>query len=234
MTVQQSPLPPSLVHLGIIMDGNGRWARAQNKPRTYGHYNGAKAVREAVVGCIENRIQYLTLYGFSTENWRRPKTEIFDLMSLLRKYLRSEIAELHQQGVRLRVIGQRARLDADIVELIEAAEALTAGNTTLTLTLALSYGGRQEIIDAVAKLIAAGQAIEEQSISQALYAPDIPEPDLILRTSGEMRLSNFLLWQAAYSELMVIDTLWPDFRAAHIAEAAAAFGQRVRRFGAVA
>jgi undecaprenyl diphosphate synthase len=227
-------------HLAIIMDGNGRWARARGRPRTYGHYAGVNAVREAIRGAKDANLQYLTLYSFSTENWRRPDAEIFDLMGLLRRYLRSEIAELHQNNIRLKVIGERERLPADIIELIASSEALTAGNTALTLVLALSYGGRQEIIraartlaDLAAKGLLGSDAITADSFGAFLQTSGIPDPDIILRTSGEQRLSNFLLWQGAYAELVFIEKYWPDFTASDIADAVAEFQQRERRYGAV-
>jgi undecaprenyl diphosphate synthase len=227
-------------HLAIIMDGNGRWARARGRPRTYGHYAGANAVREAIQGAKDAGLKYLTLYSFSTENWRRPEAEVNDLMGLLRRYLRSEIAELHQNNIRLKVIGERERLSPDILQLIESAEALTAANTTLTLTIALSYGGRQEIVRAartLAELAAKGlldpEGITADSFPAFLQTSGIPDPDIILRTSGEQRISNFLLWQGAYAELVFIDKYWPDFTAADVAHAVAEFHQRERRYGAV-
>jgi undecaprenyl diphosphate synthase len=227
-------------HLAIIMDGNGRWARARGRPRTYGHYAGVNAVREAIRGAVDAGLTYLTLYSFSTENWRRPEGEISDLMGLLRRYLRSEIAELHQNSIRLKVIGERERLSPDILQLIESSEALTASNTALTLVLALSYGGRQEIVRAartLADLAARGlldpAGITADSFGAFLQTAGIPDPDIILRTSGEQRLSNFLLWQGAYAELVFVDKYWPDFTAADVAEAVAEFHQRERRYGAV-
>lgn len=232
---------PNPVHVAIIMDGNGRWARARGLPRVAGHKRGAEAVRRTVRSAGELGIGYLTLYGFSSENWKRPLAEIDDLMGLLRLYLRSEIAELHENNVRLRVIGNRARLAKDIVALIEHAEAQTGGNTGLTLTIALSYGGREEILaaaralalDATAGRIAA-EAIDEAALEARLNTVGIPDPDLMIRTSGELRLSNFLLWQSAYAELLFIDTLWPDFGKEHLEQAIEEFRRRDRRYGAVA
>ncbi len=231
----QAP-PPA--HMAIIMDGNGRWAKARGLPRTVGHKYGAEAVRRTVNWARENGISYLTLYAFSSENWKRPLGEITDLMGLLRLYLRNEVAALHKNGIRLKVIGERARLGKDIVTLIEESEAKTAANTALTLVLALSYGGRQEIVEAartLALLVQSGQ-LDPQSIDEARFATylstdGIPDPDLIIRTSGEQRISNFLLWQSAYAELMFVDTLWPDFGAADLEAAMLDFHRRERRFG---
>ncbi|MFN7610954.1 MAG: isoprenyl transferase [bacterium] len=230
-----------LNHLAIIMDGNGRWAKQRKRPRIFGHRAGAKAVREAIEGCKETGIRYLTLYSFSTENWTRPPSEVQALMNLLRRYLKSEITELHAQNIRLRVIGDRTPLDKDILALIEDAETLTQANTSLQVILALNYGGRQELATAAAQLAVAvskGELtltdITPEKITQALQTRDIPDPDVILRTSGEQRLSNFLLWQSAYSELIFIKTLWPDFNRQHIHDAVAEFQQRERRFGGIA
>jgi undecaprenyl diphosphate synthase len=226
-------------HIAIIMDGNGRWAQARGLPRIAGHRRGAEAVRRTVTAAGELGIPYLTLFGFSSENWKRPLEEVDDLMGLLRHYLRGEIAELHRNGVRLRVIGDRARLAPDIVTLIANAEALTRGNSGVNLTIALSYGGRAEIVAAVRAL--AGKAadgtltpdgIDETSISQHLFTAEIPDPDLLIRTSGEQRISNFLLWQCAYSELIFTKTLWPDFGRGDLERAIEDFGGRERRYGA--
>jgi len=235
----KTPTPP--VHIAIIMDGNGRWARSRGLPRAIGHHRGAEAVRRTVRGAGELGIGYLTLYSFSSENWKRPATEIDDLMGLLRRYLRSEIADLHANNVRLRVIGNRSRLADDIVRLIETAEAQTRDNTGLTLVIALSYGGREELVAAtrtLAQQVASGKldptAITEQTIGQALFTHDIPDPDLVIRTSGEQRLSNFLLWQSAYAELLFIDTYWPDFGKDDLVRAIDEFHRRDRRYGALA
>lgn len=230
---------PALEHVAIIMDGNGRWAKARGLPRTIGHKKGVDAVRRVITAARELGVRYLTLFGFSSENWRRPADEVGELMRLLRFYLRSEIAELHGNGVRLRIIGDRGRLDPDIVQLIEAGEARTAGNDGLTLLVALSYGGRQEIVDAARRLaedaVAGGvvpAAIDEAAFAGRLYAPDIPDPDLVIRTSGEKRISNFLLWQAAYAEFLFTDTLWPDFEKSDLEAALDEYHRRERRFGA--
>lgn len=229
-------VPPR--HVAIIMDGNGRWAAERGLPRTQGHRRGAEAVRRAVEAAVELGIEYLTLFGFSSENWNRPASEVTDLMGLLRRYLQSEIAELHREGVRLRVIGDRRRLAADIVRLIEDAEARTAGNTRINLTVALSYGGRQEIAAAAQRLAAevaegrlSAEEIDEQAFSTRLLTYGLPDPDLLIRTSGEQRISNFLLWQCAYSELVFSDTYWPDFGKDDLEAALRDFQNRERRYG---
>lgn len=231
------PAPPA--HVAIIMDGNGRWAKARGLPRIAGHRRGAESVRRTVVAATELGISYLTLFGFSSENWKRPSDEIDDLMSLLRVYLRAEIAELHRNGVRVRIIGDRTRLAPDIVTLIVNAEELTRANTRLTLIVALSYGGRHDIVQAAQRLAAdavAGRikpdAIDETMLAAHLYTDGIPDPDLLIRTSGEQRISNFLLWQSAYTELVFLDTLWPDFGAADLERAVSEFHGRDRRYGA--
>jgi len=226
-------------HIAIIMDGNGRWAQARGLPRIAGHRRGAEAVRRTLTAAAEFGVPYLTLFGFSSENWKRPLAEVDDLMGLLRHYLRGEIAELHRNGVRLRVIGERSRLAPDIVILIENAEALTRDNRGVNLTIALSYGGRAEIIAAMrvlaAKAVAgelAPDAIDEDVIARHLFTADIPDPDLLIRTSGEQRISNFLLWQCAYAELVFTKTLWPDFGRDDLEQAIADYGGRERRYGA--
>lgn len=226
-------------HVAIIMDGNGRWAKARGLPRTAGHKKGVDAVRRTVEAARELGVGYLTIFSFSSENWRRPEEEVSDLMSLLRFYLRSEIAELHKAGVRLRVIGDRTRLSDDINRLIDNAEDLTRDNRAMTLVVALSYGSRQEIAIAARRLaeeVAAGRlspdAIDEEAVGARLFTADIPDPDLIIRTSGEKRISNFLLWQAAYAELLFTDTLWPDFTKRDLEAAIEEFHRRERRFGA--
>ena len=225
-------------HIAIIMDGNGRWAKARGLPRIAGHRRGADAVRRTLEAAGELGVPYLTLFGFSSENWKRPHDEVDDLMGLLRHYLRGEIAELHRNGVRLRVIGDRGRLSADIVALIENAEALTRDNQSINLTVALSYGGRAEIVAAaraVAAKAAAGrlapEAIDEALIAAHLFTADLPDPDLLIRTSGEQRISNFLLWQCAYAELVFTKTLWPDFGRADLEQAITEFSGRERRYG---
>jgi undecaprenyl diphosphate synthase len=208
-------------------------------PRVAGHRRGAEAVRQALIGCGELGIRYLTLFGFSSENWKRPPAEIDDLMGLLRHYLRGEIAELHRNRVRLRVIGGRERLAPDIVGLIDNAEMMTRTNDALHLTVALNYGGRAEIAAAarqIAREVAAGrldaEAIDEDAFARHLFTAGIPDPDLIIRTSGEKRISNFLLWQSAYAEFVFVDTLWPDFTKRDLADAVAEYQRRDRRYGA--
>jgi undecaprenyl diphosphate synthase len=229
--------PPA--HVAIIMDGNGRWARARGLPRTAGHTRGAEAVRAAIKAAKALGVSYLTLYGFSSENWKRPETEVSHLMGLLRLYLRKEIAELDREGVRIRFIGERERLDADIIALIDECETRTRANTALNLIVALSYGSRQEIV-AAARALAADAAegriapddIDEATFERRLFTADIPDPDLVIRTSGEKRISNFLLWQLAYAELVFVDTLWPDFGRADLERAIGEFHRRERRYGA--
>jgi undecaprenyl diphosphate synthase len=230
------PLPR---HIAIIMDGNGRWAQARGLPRIAGHRRGAEAVRRTLAAAGELGVPYLTLFGFSSENWKRPLDEVDDLMGLLRHYLRGEIAELHKNGVRLRVIGEIGRLAPDIAALIRNAESLTRGNGAINLTIALSYGGRAEIVTAmrtVAAKVAAGHLatdrIDEALIAGHLFTSDLPDPDLLIRTSGEQRLSNFLLWQCAYAELVFTKTLWPDFGRGDLEQAIAEYGCRERRYGA--
>ena len=235
-----APLPRPLPrHIAIIMDGNGRWAQARGLPRIAGHRNGADAVHRTLVAAGELGIPYLTLFGFSSENWKRPLDEVDDLMGLLRHYLRREIAELHRNGVRLRVIGELDRLAQDLVTMIANAEALTRDNSAINLTVALSYGGRAEITAAaraIAAEVAAGtlpiDAVDEDLISSRLFTADLPDPDLLIRTSGEQRLSNFLLWQCAYAELVFTKTLWPDFGRSDLEEAIAEYCGRERRYGA--
>ena len=227
------------VHVAIIMDGNGRWAQSRGLPRAAGHAEGSEAVRRTVKASKQLGIRYLTLYGFSLENWKRPAKEIADLMGLLRLYLRKEIAELDREGVRIRFIGDRTLLEPDIISLIEMSEQKTRGNTQLDLIVALSYGSRQEITTAARQLAldaAAGEidpdAIDENTVNARLFTRDIPDPDLIVRTSGEQRLSNFLLWQAAYAELVFTDVFWPDFSREELENSIAEFGRRERRYGA--
>ncbi len=226
-------------HVAIIMDGNGRWAQARGLPRTLGHREGAEALRRAVRAAADLGIEYLTVFGFSSENWKRPAAEVTDLMGLLRLYLRREIDEIDRNGVRLRVIGDREKLSADINKLIDTAELRTAGNTRLCLTVALSYGGRAEIVraaqmlaDEVAKGERSVDSIDEDAVQRALFTADIPDPDLVIRTSGEKRISNFLLWQCAYAEFVFMDKLWPDFSGADLQSAIAEFNNRKRRYGA--
>ena len=226
-------------HIAIIMDGNGRWAQARGLPRIAGHRSGAEAARRAVTAAAELGVPYLTLFGFSSENWKRSSEEIQDLMGLLRHYLRAEVAELHRKGARLKVIGDLGRLAPDILRLIEHAEEVTRGNTRITVTMALSYGGRAEIVAAVraiAEKAASGslaaELVDEECLSRHLFTAELPDPDLLIRTSGEQRISNFLLWQSAYSELVFLKTLWPDFSKRDLELAIDEFCGRERRYGA--
>ncbi len=228
-------------HIAVIMDGNGRWANARGLPRTAGHRQGAESVRRTVEATMKLGIPYLTLYGFSSENWSRPMAEVEDLMGLLRRYLRSELAKFHENGIRLQVIGQRERLPDDIVRLIEDAEATTRDNENLNLVMALSYGGRQDITAAArraAQAVAAGEFsaddLDEARLGSYLWTDGIPDPDLLIRTSGEQRISNFLLWQSAYTELVFVEKLWPDFSEDDLADAIREYQRRDRRFGAAA
>jgi undecaprenyl diphosphate synthase len=232
-----APLPPR--HIAIIMDGNGRWAKARGLPRNLGHRQGVEAVREVVKGCRDLGIEYLTLYAFSSENWKRPESEVAGLMDLLRLFIRRELNDLARNGVCIRMIGDRSKLAPDIVDLIDQSEAKTRDNRKLTLTIALSYGSQDEIVDAtrrIAEQVAAGkldpQDITVDTLAANLQTAGIPDPDLIIRTSGEQRLSNFLLWQSAYSELIFVDKLWPDFSVQDLAAAVEAFQRRERRYGA--
>lgn len=225
-------------HVAIIMDGNGRWAKRRHLPRIAGHRKGIEAARNVVRAAGDLGIEVLTLYAFSTENWRRPADEVSDLMGLLRRFIIDDIDELASNGVRLRVIGDYQALSADLVKLIDEAIARTSVNTRTTLVIALNYGSQAEIARAAQRLaerVARGElraeAITPDAIEAELYTAGIPAPDLVIRTSGEQRLSNFLMWQAAYAELMFVDTLWPDFGKAELAAALGEFGERERRFG---
>ncbi|MEI7879635.1 MAG: isoprenyl transferase [bacterium] len=242
MSTSSSPLPaePAKIptHVAIIMDGNGRWAQQRGLIRSKGHEKGTESVRAAIRACRKLGIRYLTLYAFSVENWNRPKPEIEALMSLLKTFLRKEVKELHENKVRLRAIGRLSDLPDSVRRELEKAMEATEHYTDATLVLALSYGGRTEIAHAaqeLARKVKAGEldpeAIDEAAIAAHLYAPDIPDPDLMIRTSGEMRISNFLLWQLSYSELYVTDTLWPDFREEHLVKAVEEYSRRHRRFG---
>ena len=226
------------LHVGIILDGNGRWARARGLPRTAGHRRGAEVVRKILKGCPDRGVRYLTIYAFSSENWKRPEGEVADLMGLLRLYLRREVADLRGNGVRIAFIGDRSRLSKEINTLITDAEESTRHNAELTLTVAVNYGGRQEIVDAVRRIAeqvrdgALDSAdISEDTFQRHLHTCDLPDLDLVIRTSGEQRLSNFLLWQSAYTELVFVPTLWPDFTLGHLDEAIGEFQRRERRYG---
>jgi undecaprenyl diphosphate synthase len=244
MTQAQGPLTAAIEtydmprHVAIIMDGNGRWAAARGLPRGEGHRRGVEALRKIVRAAGDMGISFLTIFSFSSENWSRPAAEIRDLMGLLRRFIRNDLAELHQNNVRVRVIGERADLDMEILRLLEEAEELTKANDGLTLVVAFNYGARQEIARAarrVAAAVAAGEIavndVSPELFASHLDAPDLPDPDVIIRTSGEQRLSNFLLWQAAYSELVFVPTYWPDFDRAAFEGAIAEYRRRERRFG---
>jgi len=225
-------------HVAIIMDGNGRWAGQRNLPRTMGHKQGADTVRKVVEAAADAGIKYLTLFGFSTENWNRPAEEVGELMMLMRHYIRGNVADLHEKGVRLRIIGERHRLAPDVLQIVEHAEQTTAANDRIHLTIAFSYGARQEIVAAAQKLAFEVQEgrlrpeeIDQTRLGHALLTSDLPDPDLLIRTSGEKRISNFLLWQLAYTELVFIDTLWPDFSRADLDHAIDDYNGRERRYG---
>ena len=220
-------------HLAIIMDGNGRWAEERGLTRSDGHKAGARQIGVAARAAIKAGIKYLTLYAFSTENWKRPKDEVAVLMGLISEFAQSELPNMMRDGVRLRTIGRTSDLPLAARTALEFAIKQTEKNDTLTINIALSYGGRAEIVDAVNKIIGEKRTapIDEKEFVNYLYAPDIPDPDLLIRTSGELRLSNFLLWELSYSELYVTDTYWPDFDENTLAEALASFGSRKRRFG---
>ena len=220
-------------HLAIIMDGNGRWAEERGLTRSDGHKAGARQIGVAARAAIKAGIKYLTLYAFSTENWKRPQEEVAVLMGLISEFAKSELPNMMRDGVRLRTIGRTADLPLAARTALEFAIKQTEKNDTLTINIALSYGGRAEIVDAVNKIIAEKRTapIDEKEFVNYLYAPDIPDPDLLIRTSGELRLSNFLLWELSYSELYVTNTYWPDFDENTLAEALASFGSRKRRFG---
>jgi undecaprenyl diphosphate synthase len=234
--VQELPKLPR--HVAIIMDGNGRWANQRGLPRVEGHRRGVESVRNIVRAAGDIGIPYLTLFSFSSENWSRPKSEILDLMGLIRLFIQRDLADLHKDNVRVRIIGERDGLDADIVKLVADAETLTRNNTKLNLTVAFNYGSRAEIVRA-AKALAAkvergemvASQITQETFSEALDTAELPDPDLFIRTSGEQRLSNFLLWQLAYAELVFVDTYWPDFNRIHLDAALATYQLRERRFG---
>jgi undecaprenyl diphosphate synthase len=232
------PSPPR--HVAIIMDGNGRWAKRRGLPRFEGHRRGVEAVRRCVKSAIELGVQYLTLYSFSSENWSRPETEVSELMGLLKRFIRNDLAELHKQNVRVKIIGEKTGLSQDIIQLLADAESLTEANTRLTLVIAFNYGSRQEIVAAakhLAEKAAAGTLdpaqIDANLFDQHLTTSGIPEPELLIRTSGEQRLSNFLLWQLAYAEFVFSPVLWPDFDKADLAQAISTFHGRDRRYGGI-
>ncbi|WP_395394321.1 polyprenyl diphosphate synthase [Novosphingobium sp. BL-8A] len=222
--------PAVVRHVAIIMDGNGRWAKKRHLPRALGHQRGVEAVRRVVRGARELGLEALTLYAFSTENWRRPEEEVSDLMSLMKRFILSDLDEFAAAGVRLKIIGDYKAFKPDVVELVEGAVARTAGNTGTTLAVALNYGSQDEIARAATKAAEKGP-ITPETIAAELDTADLPPLDLLIRTSGEVRLSNFLLWQAAYAEMLFTDVLWPDFNVDHLREALEEFAQRERRYG---
>jgi undecaprenyl diphosphate synthase len=225
-------------HLAIIMDGNGRWAERRHLPRIAGHRAGVKAAREIIETCARLKLNMLTLYAFSLENWRRPRAETDFLMRLLREYLKKELPAIHKNNIRLLIIGRSSQLPPAVREDIERAMQFTAGNTGMKLVVALNYGGRAELVDAFNAILdrvrrdgLSGFQADEKTISDHLYTAGLPDPDLLIRTSGEMRVSNFLLWQIAYAEIYVTETLWPDFSATRLLEALIDYGKRERRYG---
>ncbi len=221
-------------HIAIIMDGNGRWAKRRLMPRVAGHRKGVEALRGVIRACAERGVSHLTVFAFSSENWRRPQEEVTLLMELFMRALENEVARLHENGIRFRVIGDLAGFSERIQALIRDAEALTRDNTRLTFTVAANYGGRWDIVQAMKKLMASGVSpdeVDEAALARQLSIADMPEPDLFIRTGGEQRISNFLLWQLAYTELYFTDALWPDFNPAALDEAIASYRTRERRFG---
>lgn len=227
-------------HIAIIMDGNGRWAQARNRPRLFGHHAGARRVREIVEACPDLGVKYLTIFAFSTENWKRTQVEVAGLMSLFRRYITKEARALFEEGVRVRFIGDRVRLDKKLIALMDELEQMTAPNDKVHLTIALNYGGRDEVARATKRLaedVAEGRldpaSVDEETLPKYLDTHVLPDPDLVIRTSGEARISNFLLWQSAYAEYEFIDTLWPDFCAEEFARLVGSYASRDRRFGGV-
>ncbi|MDG4648383.1 polyprenyl diphosphate synthase [Roseibacterium sp. SDUM158017] len=227
-------------HVAIIMDGNGRWAQLRGRPRLFGHHEGARRVKDIVRACPDLGVGYLTIFAFSTENWRRTQTEVAGLMKLFKRYIRREAASLFEENVRVRFIGDRVRLEPALVDLMDGLELMTAGNDGVNLTIAINYGGRDEVARAARRLgqdVQAGKldpmSITDETFPRYLDTYVLPDPDLVIRTSGEARISNFLLWQSAYSEYEFVDTLWPDFTPDELARILARFGKRERRFGAV-
>ena len=237
---QDGPVKNGPRHVAIIMDGNGRWAQARGRPRLFGHHAGARRVREIVSACPDLGVEYLTIFAFSTENWKRTQTEVAGLMSLFQRYIIKELQEFVKENVRVRLIGDRPRLDAKLRGLMDKTEAMTSGCTGINLTIALNYGGRDEVSRATKRLaqdVAAGRLdpadMDEETLPKYLDTYVLPDPDLVVRTSGEARISNFLLWQSAYAEYEFIDTLWPDFTRETFTKLLSGYGARDRRFGAV-
>lgn len=240
--LQPLPAPPpgGPRHVAIIMDGNGRWATQRGRPRLFGHHAGAKRVREVVEACPDVGVEYLTIFAFSTENWKRTQVEVAGLMSLFRRYITKETRALDARGVRVRFIGDRVRLDKKLIKLMNELEEITSANTSVHLTIAINYGGRDEVARATKRLaqdVAQGRLdpedIDEETLPKYLDTYVLPDPDLVIRTSGEARISNFLLWQSAYAEYEFIDTLWPDFGREEFAALCASYGGRDRRYGGV-
>jgi undecaprenyl diphosphate synthase len=236
--IAQRDEPARVRHVAIIMDGNGRWAKERGLPRTVGHRSGVEAVRRTVRAAVELGIPFVTIFSFSSENWTRPPDEVADLMALMKRFIRGDLAELHQNNIKITVIGDRGNVDPELLALIDEARDLTRDNTALTLNIAFNYGARAEIAGAVRRLaarVAAGELAPEdittETLSSALETADLPDPDLLIRTSGEMRISNFLLWQLAYTEFVFLETYWPDFGREHLEQALAEFHSRDRRFG---
>ena len=239
-TASPAPRGDGPKHVAIIMDGNGRWAQLRGRPRLFGHHAGAKRVRELVEACPDLGVRYVTIFAFSTENWRRTQSEVAGLMSLFRRYITKEARALFEENVRVRFIGDRVRLDKKLVSLMDELELMTSGCTGVNLTIAINYGGRDEVARATRRLaqdVAAGKldpdAVNEETLPKYLDTCVLPDPDLVIRTSGEARISNFLLWQSAYAEYEFIDTLWPDFSADILASLVVKYGARDRRFGGV-
>ena len=232
--------PPVPQHIAIIMDGNGRWARSRGLPREVGHERGVEALRRTVEACRDIGLSYLTVFSFSTENWKRPASEVSSLFGLLKLYVKQDLKKLKANGVRIRVIGSRAGLPSDVLSLIDRSETETLKNTRFNLNIAFNYGARDEIfsaVKAIAEDVSAGRmnadALTMNQFEKRLWCHDIPDPEVLIRTSGEYRISNFLLWQLAYTELVFMDCLWPDFSKAHLEEAVEIYFQRERRFGGV-
>lgn len=236
-----STTPPPPDHVAIIMDGNGRWAQARGKPRLFGHQEGARRVRDITIACGEHGISYLTIFAFSTENWKRTQTEVSGLMSLFKRYIRREARDLVRNGIRVRFIGDRSRLEPLLQTAMGELEEITKQNSVVNLTIAINYGSRDEVgraIGQIARDVAAGELsaddVDEMTLSSYLDTKVLPDPDLVIRTSGEARVSNFLLWQSAYAEYEFVETLWPDFTPAEFEKVLGRFAKRDRRFGAVA
>lgn len=240
-TAAKAPVTGSVPkHIAVIMDGNGRWARSQGLPRLAGHERGSRAVGECVEGCLEAGVEFLTLYAFSSENWKRPRAEVEGLMMLLDRFLKEKTKEMLEKGVRLKAIGRIADLPTAVQSRLKTAISITSENRKLTLTLALSYSGRLEIVDAIQSIARdaregriAESDITPEFVSSRLYTADMPDPDLLIRTSGELRLSNFLLWQLSYTEIHVTSKLWPEFNRVDLAQAISDYSHRDRRFGGV-